>query len=122
METFGRDLKTVCSAGEGAGCHVGKMATPAAEKNRKMLGDVPNRPFFNLSIVYFYLIENAPFSGKATVLIRKSHMDTWNVKEEELYEAAYLNAPRLLTPKREKRKEVGDGSLQAELFEDMIPM
>lgn len=76
------------------------------EKNRKMLGDVPNRPFFNLSIVYFYLIENAPFSGKATVLIRKSHMDTWNVTEEELYEAAYLNAPRLLPPKIENMNEV----------------
>lgn len=92
------------------------------EKNRKMLGDVPNRPFFNLSIVYFYLIENAPFSGKATVLIRKSHMDTWNVTEEELYEAAYLNAPRLLPPKIENMNVVLDGIFPAELFEDMIPM
>lgn len=92
------------------------------EKNRKLLGDIPNRPFFNLSIVYFYLIENAPFQGKATVLIRKSHMDIWNVTEEELYEAAYLNAPQLLPPRIENMNEALDGIFPAELFEDMIPM
>ncbi len=92
------------------------------EKNRKLLGNVPNRPFFNLSIVYFYLVENAPFQGKATVLIRKSHMDIWNITEEELYEAAYRNAPRLLPPKIENMDEVLDGIFPAELFEDMIPM
>ena len=92
------------------------------EKNRKLLEEIPNRPFFNLSIVYFYLIENAPFQGKATVLIRKSHMDTWNVTEEELYEAAYLNAPELLPPLIESMNEVLDGIFPAELFEDTIPM
>ena len=91
-------------------------------KNKALLADIPNRPFFNLSIVYFYLIENPPFQGKATVLIRKSHMDAWNIAEEELYEAAYLNAPKLLPSRIENMNQVLDGIFPPELFEDMIPM
>lgn len=91
-------------------------------KNKALLADIPNRPFFNLSIVYFYLIENPPFHGKATVLIRKSHMDAWNIVEEELYEAAYLNAPQLLPARIENMSQVLDGIFPPGLFEDMIPM
>lgn len=91
-------------------------------KNKALLADIPNRPFFNLSIVYFYLIENPPFHGKATVLIRKSHMDAWNIVEEELYEAAYLNAPQLLPARIENMNQVLDGIFPPGLFEDMIPM
>lgn len=91
-------------------------------KNKALLADIPNRPFFNLSIVYFYLIENPPFHGKATVLIRKSHMDAWNIVEEELYEAAYLNAPQLLQARIENMSQVLDGIFPPGLFEDMIPM
>lgn len=92
------------------------------EKNKELLTDIPSRPFFNLSIVYFYLIENPPFHGKATVLIRKSHMDAWNIVEEELYEAAYLNAPQLLPARIENMSQVLDGIFPPGLFEDMIPM
>ncbi len=92
------------------------------EKNKELLADIPSRPFFNLSIVYFYLIEKAPFEGKATVLVRRSHMDTWNITEAELYEAACMNAPQLLPPRIENMKEVLDGIFPPEMFENLIPM
>lgn len=92
------------------------------EKNKELLEDIPSRPFFNLSIVYFYLIEKAPFEGKATVLVRRSHMDTWNITEVELYKAACMNAPQLLPPRIENMSEVLDGIFPPELFEDLIPM
>lgn len=92
------------------------------EKNRELLADIPNRPFFNLSIVYFYLIEKAPFEGNATVLIRKSHMDTWNITEAELYKAACMNAPQMLPSRIENMNEVLGGIFPAELFRNLIPM
>ena len=92
------------------------------EKNKELLADIPSRPFFNLSIVYFYLIEKAPFEGKATVLVRRSHMDTWNITEMELYKAACINAPQLLPPRIENMNEALGGIFPSELFEDLIPM
>ena len=92
------------------------------EKNKELLTDIPSRPFFNLSIVYFYLIEKAPFKGKATVLVRRSHMDTWNITEMELYKAACINAPQLLPPRIENMNEALGGIFPPELFEDLIPM
>lgn len=92
------------------------------EKNKELLTDIPSRPFFNLSIVYFYLIEKAPFKGKATVLVRRSHMDTWNITEMELYKAACINAPQLLPSRIENMNEALGGIFPPELFEDLIPM
>ena len=91
-------------------------------KNKELLADIPNRPFFNLSVVYFYLIEKAPFEGKATVLIRKSHMEAWNITEMELYKAACMNAPQMLPPRIENMNEALGGIFPPELFEDLIPM
>ena len=49
-------------------------------------------------------------------------MDAWNIVEEELYEAAYLNAPQLLPARIENMSQVLDGIFPPGLFEDMIPM
>ena len=92
------------------------------EKNRELLKNIPHRPFFNLSIVYYYLIEDASFQGKATVLIRNSHLDTWKINEEELYETAYCNAPVLLPSKVQNMNDILDGVFPEEMFEEMLPM
>lgn len=92
------------------------------EKNRELLKNIPHRPFFNLSIVYYYLIEDAPFQGKATVLIRNNHLDTWKINEEELYETAYCNAPVLLPSKVQNMNDILDGVFPEEMFEEMLPM
>ena len=92
------------------------------EKNCELLKNIPNRPFFNLSIVYYYLIEDASFQGKATVLIRNSHLDTWKITEEELYETAYYNAPVLLPSKVQNMNDILDGVFPKKMFEDMVPM
>ena len=92
------------------------------DMNRKLLKDIPSRPFFNLSIVYYYLLEKDSFEGNASILIRNSHMDTWEVNEEEIYEAAYYNAPRLLPPMLQSMDELLDGAFPGESFEDLIPM
>lgn len=92
------------------------------EKNRELLKDIPNRQLFNLSVVYYYILEKAPFEGTATILIRNSHMKSWNIGEELLYETAYQNSPRLLPLRFMEMREVLEGFYPEELLEGMAPM
>lgn len=66
------------------------------EKNRKLLEDIPHRNILDLSIVYYYMVEEAPFYGKASIMINNQHMKRWNTSEEQLYRLACQNSPRLL--------------------------
>lgn len=92
------------------------------EKNRELLKDIPNRQLFNLSVVYYYILEKTPFEGTATILIRNSHMKSWNIGEEQLYETAYQNSPRLLPLRFMEMREVLEGFYPEELIEGMSPM
>lgn len=64
-------------------------------QNETLLKDVPSRPFLDLSIVYYVLLD-VNLKGTATMLIRKEHLKMWNVKEEDIRNAAEQNAARLL--------------------------
>lgn len=92
------------------------------EKNKELLKDIPNRPLFNLSVVYYYIFPEVPFEGKGTVLIRNSHMRSWKVDEATLYETAYHNSPQLLPSRLSEMKELLAGLYPPELLEDTIPM
>ncbi len=65
------------------------------DKNRELLKEIPHRKFLDLAIVYYYLVDIKEFSN-ATILIHNSHTETWNVKEEDLYDTAKINTPALL--------------------------
>lgn len=61
-----------------------------SEKNQELLNDVPNRPCLDLSVVYYINLESTE-DCCASSLIHNSHMDTWSVTENELWEAARSN-------------------------------
>lgn len=63
--------------------------------NSKLLKDIPNVSFLDLSIVFYCLLDNE-YIGTATALIYNVHKDMWNVTTEELLEIAKENTPRLL--------------------------
>ena len=63
--------------------------------NKKLLKDIPNIPFLDLSIV-FYCMLDSQYLGSATALIHNVHMNMWGVKKEELYEIAKENTPQIL--------------------------
>lgn len=65
------------------------------EQNTKLLDEVPNISFLDLSIIFYYLFDSTD-SGNATILIRKEHLKFWNVNADDLLNIAKENAPKLL--------------------------
>lgn len=65
------------------------------QSNQKLLEDVPHKRYMDLAIVFYILVEHDSI-GNGTVMIHKNHMKIWNVNEQQLYEAAVRNTPRLM--------------------------
>lgn len=64
------------------------------EWNAKFLSTVPHRDFYGLAVIYY--IRLAPSDeGFATVKITDKLAGRWGVSEDELYEIARTNTPRL---------------------------
>ena len=66
-----------------------------AEKNSELLKSVPHKLFHNLAIVFYYTVQEAPFYGKATILVRDNHMKKWGTNVDELMASALKNTPIL---------------------------
>ena len=64
-------------------------------KNREMLSGMPHRRFHDLAVIYGYLLEDESFPD-GVIFIREEHRRNWEVPEEELYQAAMENTPRLM--------------------------
>lgn len=64
-------------------------------KNRELLQDVPHKTFYNLAIVYYYVVKEPPFYGKASVLIHNQHLIKWGIESDVLYRTAMENTPLL---------------------------
>ena len=70
-----------------------KLINTAA--NKKLLRDVPNISFLDLSVVFYFIFDNE-YMGSATALIHNVHMVMWGITKEELYEIAKKNTPEIL--------------------------
>lgn len=69
-----------------------------AERNREHLDKVPHRKFLDLAIVYRVLVSSNEETITAS-LIDNEVMEHFDVTEEELYEIAIQNTPRLFPSK-----------------------
>ncbi len=65
------------------------------EKNKELLSDIPHFRFLDLAIVFCCLMQS-DFPGNGTILIKKSHLDFWNITPDDLYAHALKNTPLLL--------------------------
>ena len=65
-------------------------------QNRDMLKNMPHRRFLDLAIVYYYVVDNAPFNGRGSIKINNSHLEEWGITEEQLYKNAMETTPVLL--------------------------
>ncbi len=65
----------------------------SGERNAERLQELPHRMMGDIAVVYMVSLEVAGESG--SVLITNEHADMWDVSEEDLYEAAMDNTPRL---------------------------
>lgn len=65
------------------------------KENKRMLEQMPHRKFLDLAIVYQYMVE-AKNDGVASIIINNFHMESWNVREADLYECACRNYLRMM--------------------------
>lgn len=88
------------------------------EKNNKLLQQVPHRTFYNLAVVFYYMVKEPPFYGKASVMITNAHLRHWKVDEEEFCQNAMKNTPLLLPAKIQNIEEVMYGLLKKEFTQE----
>lgn len=75
------------------------------DKNKELLRDVPNIPFYDLSLVF--LVDVSKFMGEfATILIHNQHLQCWDVIVDDLYNFAKENTPKLLPPRLDDLHDV----------------
>lgn len=74
------------------------------EKNREQLKDIPHRRFLDLALIYYYRMEQT--SPAATITIQNTHLNLWNITEEELWQNAWNYTRRKLPPKFVTMKEI----------------
>ena len=65
------------------------------QKNKALLKTVPHKTFFNLAIVFYYSVQEPPFCGKAAILVHNTHMKLWRTNEDELFQIAMRNSPKI---------------------------
>ena len=67
----------------------------SAERNAELLKNVPNVPFLDLAIVFYYAFDRDGLPD-GSILIRNKHMEMWNVTTEQLMKDARENSPKAL--------------------------
>lgn len=66
-----------------------------AEKNQKLLEDVPHIMKLDLAYI-FYCIIDSDFLGSATAIIHNSHLDMWGISVDDIAGPAFENTPKIL--------------------------
>lgn len=93
-----------------------------AEKNNKLLTEIPYVKFLDLAIVFYILLDESD-DGNATVLIRNGMMHMWgDLDVDYIYEIAKKNTQRLFIGHVATMLEVVNGIIaeNAELDPDMV--
>lgn len=85
------------------------------DKNRELLKKIPYKMFCNLAIIFYYVVQEPPFYGKASILIHNEHLDHWGIGMEELYAQAKENTPRLFPAHIENIEELILGMLRSSM-------
>lgn len=65
------------------------------EKNRELLKEVPHLRFLDLAVVCYYSYMNE-LIGNGTITIYQSHMQRWDISEEQLFQEAMENTRKVL--------------------------
>ncbi|MCI9379331.1 MAG: hypothetical protein HFI06_12695 [Eubacterium sp.] len=61
------------------------------ERNAGLLKGTPHRGFLDLSLVYYVEIPHMGRQGTGSILVQDSHLQLWNVTEQELYSQTMEN-------------------------------
>lgn len=66
------------------------------QRNERLLGDIPHRQVMDLAVIYRILLD-AEDGGFDSTIITNDIAAEWGVEEEQLYEYAMENTPRILS-------------------------
>lgn len=73
--------------------------------NNEWLKGVPYRDFFDMAVVYYILL-NKSEHGQMSIDITNEYMEKWGVDEEELYNIAKENTPKLYPCRVESVRDI----------------
>ncbi|MCR5501878.1 MAG: DUF5688 family protein [Lachnospiraceae bacterium] len=94
-----------------------KLKLVNADKNKDLLFEVPYKRFLNLAVLYYYQVEEELFEGRASIMIRNSHLSMWGIDQETLdrdaMDSVRIISPAKICPMRELLAELyGDDFLK----------
>nr|WP_312216768.1 DUF5688 family protein [Clostridioides sp.] len=91
-----------------------------AEKNEKLLQDIPHQRREDLAIVYRVNVCISE-EGTGSILLNNEHLKVWGVDHREVHDQAVRNMPRILPPKFENMNDIIAELMgeDVELFEEM---
>lgn len=89
------------------------------ERNKELLAKIPHRRWKDLAIIYFVVCDNID-KERAVVTIYNNHLKLWDVTENELYELAMINTPRLYKPVMRPMNQVVSEMILKESDDDNI--
>ena len=92
-----------------------------AEANKELLLEVPYRRFHNLAIVYLYLADGR-VDNTATIMIRNEYLSKWEINENELYERAIINTPKIMPFNTINMRDVINGMSGQKIFDEDFPL
>jgi len=75
------------------------------DQNKKLLQKVPHKMILDLAVVFYCLIEQGEL-GNATALIYNTHLKTWDIDVNAIYEIAMKNTPKLLQSNIKKMADI----------------
>ena len=76
-----------------------------AEKNKKLLQQVPHILIYDLAIVFLCNVSDC-IDNYASILIYNHHLKLWNVNADDLYEAAKTNSLQILPPRLDSLHDI----------------
>lgn len=84
-------------------------------QNKKLLETIPYKRILDLAVVFYCLVD-PKCEGSATALIYNSHLLSWGVTDQDVYEAALENTPRLMKSVIRKMSDI----IREMFYDEMI--
>lgn len=91
-----------------------------AEKNEKLLQEIPHQRREDLAIVYRVNVSISE-EGTGSILLNNNHLKLFDVEQREVHDQAVRNMPKILPPKFENMNDIIAELMgeDVELFEEM---
>lgn len=88
-------------------------------RNQELLKEVPHRRFLDFAILYYCMVTDEVI-GNGSITVNNSHMKAWESTEQELFELAERNTPKLLPCMLTEMRQMIDELTQEESISETV--